>query len=249
MMVGSVISEEVERTVEMAVRDLVCLERINGAYYVNLPLLYPDGSFVTVRIDQTATGVRVSDGGFAYREVEDVAGTKSFKRTANKVAESTGVSVGERTLYLETSGDDLQRAIMDVAESSWRVADHICQRIFDEEDEQLASELNERLIRVFGADKVDEDKSIVGASTNAWEVSAVVAVNGHTAVFQAVSNHANSVYRTSTAFHDLAGLEKPPRLIAVVRDRKALGPRLGLLSPGRVIEESQPDDLFRKAAA
>ncbi|TPN02466.1 MULTISPECIES: hypothetical protein [unclassified Mesorhizobium] len=249
MMVGSVISAEVERTVEETVRDLVRLKRINGGYYVNLPLLYPDGSFVTVRIDQIANGVRVSDAGFAYREVEDLNAAKSFKRTANKVAESTGVTVGDRVLYIEAPIDDIHRAILDVAESSWRVADHICQRIFDEDDEQLANELNERLVRVFGLDKVDEGKTIIGASTNPWEVSAVVAVNGHTAVFQAVSNHANSVYRASTAFHDLAALDKPPRLIAVVRDRGALGSKLGLLSPGRIIEDSQPDELFRKAAA
>ncbi|RWN01051.1 MAG: hypothetical protein EOR86_04145 [Mesorhizobium sp.] len=248
MKLGSVMSEDIERIVRDTARDLVRLERINGAFFLNLPLLYPDGSFVTVRIDQMPNAVRISDAGFAYREAEDVDAARSFKRTANKVAEVTGISVGERTLSLEVPVEDIHRAILDVAESSWRVADHICQRVFDEDEDELSEALNERLIGLFGAPNVSH-APITGASNNEWRVSATVAYQGHKVIFQAVGEHANSVYKASTAFHDIAGLPHAPRLVAVVKSKKAMGSKLSLLAPARVVEEAQPDDLFKKAAA
>ena len=81
-------------------------------------------------------------------------------------------------------------------------------------------------------------------------MSAIVCLSGKSAVFQAVSERAGSVYRTSAAFHDLALLEHPPTLVAVVQSKAALGTKLGLLAQaGRVIEQGQSDDVFRRAAA
>src|SRR5579883_3148471 len=114
-------SDKVERLIQEAVADLVRLERINGSCFVNLPLLYPDGSSVTVKIDQMENGLRVSDAGFAYREIEDVDAARSFKRIANKVAEDAYVSVGDRVIFIDVQASHLDRAIRDVAEVSWRV--------------------------------------------------------------------------------------------------------------------------------
>ena len=81
-------------------------------------------------------------------------------------------------------------------------------------------------------------------------MTAVVTFMASTTAFQAVGNHANSVFRTDAAFDDLAALDVPPKLVAVVKDKKALGTRLALLDrAGRVIDEEQPDDVYRRAAA
>ncbi len=235
--------------VESAVRDLVRMNRVDGSYYVNLPLLYPDGSFVTVRIDRVSRGVRVSDAGFAYREIEDLNAGRSFRRIANDIAEKTGVNVSERQIFVETNTDMIERAICDVAETSWRVVSIISQRIFDKDESELIEELNSRLKTVFGPDRVQEAQKITGMSTTEWSVSAVVSVDDHKAVFQAVSDNANSVFRTSTAFRDISETKKPLRLIAFVRSKEALGSKLSLLAPGRVVEEGQADEFFRRAAA
>ena len=69
-------------------------------------------------------------------------------------------------------------------------------------------------------------------------------------MFHAVSNHPNAVFKTSTAFHDLANLDNAPKLVAVVRDKAALGSRLALLAQaGRVIEGEQPDEVYLRAVA
>ena len=245
-----VLSIEVEQAVRNAVGNLVRHEKVNGRVFINLPMIYPSGSYVTVRIDQAGDRVRVSDGGFAYREAEELdAVSRYFRRTANKTGEQMGVEVGDRALYVDASIDTLHQAICDVAEASWRVADHINFSL-EEDDGELIESLTKRLAAVFGDKNVDSAPTITGASTNPWPVSAIVKLRDHSAVFQAVSgSNANSVYRTSTAFRDLAELDNPPRLIAVVKSKAALGARLSLLEPGRVIEEDQPDDLFVRAAA
>jgi hypothetical protein len=239
-----------DKTVEDAVRELVRTERIDGAVYVNLPMLYPDGSFVTVRVDRGAGGFRVSDAGFAYREVEDIAGPRSFRRTANRIAEANDVVVGERLIYVNATMETLERAICDVADASWRVVDAVAQKAFDEDEVGLSEELSVRLKRVFGDEHVKDGAELVGNSTTTWPVTALVDRHGTAVVFQAVSDNSNSINRASTAFRDLSTLGvRAPKLVAYVRSKQALGSKLSLLAPARVVEEAQSNEYLEKAAA
>jgi hypothetical protein len=250
MMTTGAMGQEVERAVEEIVRDLVRVKRSAGALFVNLPTLYPDGSHVTVRIDQSADGIRVSDAGFAYHEVEDIVGNaRGFRRTANRIAAASGVEVGARAIYVDADIGTLERAIADVSEVSWRIVHTFFERAFEEDEAQLSDELRLRLDAVFGESRVEKSAVLIGASTTEWPVSALVTVEGVRAAFQAVSDNANSINRASTAFRDLAVVEGAPKLIAFVRTKAALGPRLSLLAPGKVIEEAQSDDVFLRAAA
>ncbi|WP_315767564.1 hypothetical protein [Bradyrhizobium sp. SZCCHNR2012] len=239
-----------DRTVEEAARELVRAERINGAVYINLPMLYPDGSFVTVRVDKGAYGFRVSDAGFAYREVEDIAGARSFRRIANRVAEANDVVVGERILYVGTGIENLERAICDVAATAWTIVHSVAEKAFDEDELGLSDELSTRLKRVFGDERVEDGVELVGASTTSWPVTALVKTDGAQVVFQAVSENANSINRASTAFRDLSTLgHRAPKLVAYVRSKKALGSKLALLTPARIVEEAQPNEFLERAAA
>lgn len=243
------ISADAQEAVEAAVRDLVRTRRTNGALYVNLPMLYPDGSFVTVRIDHSAAGVRVSDAGFAYREADDVGAARSFKRTAKGFIDETSVQIGDRLLFSDASIDTLERAICEVAEVSWRVANVISARALEEEDVQLSDELATRLKAIFGDENVEAGAEVVGNSTTVWPVTALVKKDGSPIVFQAVSDHANSINRASTAFRDFSTLDRPPRLVAFVRSKAALGSKLALLAPSRIVEEAQGNDNLARAAA
>jgi hypothetical protein len=133
--------------------------------------------------------------------------------------------------------------------ASWQIADRIYSRAADEDESEIQEYLKDRLSSIFGAEKVDLDQKLIGPSMSEWELSAVVKMPDHLAVFHAVSNHGNSVFRTSAAFHDLALLEKPPTLTSVVRSKPALGPKFGILAQaGNVIEEEQADSVYLKAA-
>jgi hypothetical protein len=134
--------------------------------------------------------------------------------------------------------------------ASWQIADGIYGRVSEQEEREIEEHLSERLISVFGKLSVETGEKIQGSSLNEWEVSAIVKTPQRVAVFHAVSNHMNAIFKTSTAFHDLAGLEKPPALVSVVKSKPALGKKLGLLSQaGHVIEDGQPDEAYQRAAA
>lgn len=243
-------SDDVARTVESVARELVRVQRVNGSSFVNLPLLYPDGSSVTVRIDQVSDGLRVSDNGFAYREAEDVNALRSFGQNRKAIADEFGVEIGGKAIYVDTGVDGLFEAVCDVAAASWQIAARVFSRIADENEEELEQELSERLRKIFGETQVEENKELAGASSVSWPVSAVVSLADHKTVFQAVGEHSNSINRSATAFRDISLLPKAPRLVAVVRDKKALGARASLLTQAsaRIIERANPDDRWRAAA-
>jgi hypothetical protein len=251
-MVPQMTPTEVEVAVRTVACDLVRLQRASGTSFVNLPLLYPDGSAVTVKIDSVAGGMRVSDAGFAYREAEDSGiDRRSFVRTAKRIAEEFAVDLNQTIIYVDTPTDALYGAICDVAAASWQTASRIDSRLPQEDDIGLETELIERLKIVFGEPRVEEGVHLKGISSSDWPVSAVVSLQDHQTVFQAVGDHPNSIYRTATAFHDLSELRRPPRLVAVVNDQLALGPRLTLLTQahGYVIEKGSADDAWLRVAA
>ncbi len=238
-----------DATVKAAVDDLVLLQWKAGSAFVNLPFSYATGSSVTVMISPASGGYRVSDNGFAYREIEGIGKEKSFAKLAPQIMQDSNLQKNTRVIFTDVPFSGLHSAISEVAIASWRVVDRVFSALGNAEEDEIAEYLLERLVKIFGAPNVSPS-SLTGASTSRWELTAVVRLNGQVAAFQAVAIHANSIYRTNAAFDDLSSLDHPPHLIAVVKDKSAFGPRLSLLSrSGRVIEETQPDPVYRRAAA
>ena len=236
-------------TTDDVVRDLVRVRYSSGSMFVNLPMIYPDGSFVTVRIDACKNGFRVSDNGFTYREMDDIGVGRSFRRSANKLTDKFDVRIGDHIIFADTDLDQMNRAICDVAQCSWQLVHRYFDAVFEEEDVRLSDELNVRLIEIFGANNVEQDVTIIGASTTEWKISARVKINSKHAVFQAVSHSPISINTASTAFRDFSTLDNAPTMVSFVKNKSDLGTRLSLLAPSTVIEESQSDEIFRRAAA
>jgi len=244
------LSQRQIEAIEAAARDLVSLNQRADCYYLSGPLIYPDGSSVTDQIAGGAKGILVSDAGFTYRQIEDIGAERSFTRIAKRIAEEENVECGSRIIYADASSEEVHRAICDVSTASWRIAHDVYSRISEQDEVEIAEHLRDRLSKIFGSSHLSSENSIVGSSSSSWEVSAVVEINSAKAVFHAVANYPVSVFRTATAFHDIGSLENPPKLVAVVRNRTEMGPRLSLLSQaGRVIETQQPDAVFLRAAA
>lgn len=243
-------SEQVERSVESVAHELVRIQSVNGSSFINLPLLYPDGSCVTVRVDPVPGGMRVSDNGFAFREAEAADAARSFGQNKKSISEEFGVQFGQRVIFTDTADDGLFEAVCDVAAASWQIAARVFSRLPDDAEVELEEELGLRLKALFGDRKVEEKKEVHGASSVPWPVSALVSFEDHKTVFQAVGDHPNSINRSATAFRDLSLLPKPPRIVAVVRDLKSLGPRASLLTQAsaRIVERVQSDDRWRAAS-
>lgn len=237
--------------IESAVNELVSVQHWNDCSFIRLPIAYPSGSLVTVKVDVCERGrFRVSDGGLGYREVEDVGGEGSFPRTATAIVEEGALAKGAQSIFTEATADQLTRAISDVGLASWQIVTRIYDRLSEEGENDLVEHMTERLEHIFGSSQVKRGVKLTGASTSEWEVSATVRAGKKIVVFQAVGSHGNSVFRANAVFDDLSGLEQPPRLVGVVRSKKGLGSRLGLIArTASIIEEAQADSVYLRAAA
>lgn len=240
----------VAEAVEIAASELVRVSNWGSSSYVNLPLIMPSGSAATVRISLSEKGFRVDDGGFAFRELESIGAERSFPKTAAKYAAYEGLETDRRLIFTYATQNNLVRAICDVGTASFAVADEIYRRLGDEGAAEIEDYLRERLESIFRGIRIESDEEIKGASSHPWKVSAAIHMDSGLIVFQAVGNHPYSVYKASTAFHDLNELPAPPRCIAVVKDKEAMGLNLNVLAQaGRVIQGDQSDDTYRRAVA
>ncbi len=244
------LSPGVAEAVRAAVMDLVRVSHWSSADYVSLPLFMPSGSAASVRVTKRENGFQVDDGGFAFRELEAIGSERSFPRIAAKYASYEGLETDRRLIFTRASTSDLSRAICDVGMASFAVADEVFRRVGDEGVADIEDYLRERLESVFRGARIETDEEIKGASSHGWTMSAAIHLDSGLIVFQAVGKHAYSVYKASTAFHDLSELTNPPRCVAVVKDKEAMGVNLNVLAQaGRVIQGDQSDETYRKAAA
>lgn len=235
---------------EAAAAELVRVSHWGASSYVSLPLFMPSGSAATVRISVSEHGFRVDDGGFAFREIEAIGADRSFPRTAARIASYEGLQTDRRLIFTYATADQLVRAIGDVGAASFAVVDEIYRRVGDEGVVEIEGYLQERLATIFRGMRIEPDEEIRGASAHPWTVSAAIHMDSGLVVFQAVGNHAYSIYKASTAFHDLNELPTPPRCVAVVKDKNALGVNLNVLAQAcRVIQGDQADEVYRSAAA
>lgn len=240
----------VARAAEAAASELVRVSHWGGASYITLPLIMPSGTSATVRISGNGTDFRVDDGGFAYRELEAIGAERSFPKAASKYAAYEELQTDRRLIFTYATEAELVRAICDVGTASHAVVDDVYRRLGDDGAAEIEDYLRERLEAIFVGARVEPEEEIKGASSHTWKMSAAVHLPSGLIVFQAVPNHAYSVYRASTAFRDLSELPNPPKCIAVVKDMRALGDNLNVLAQaGRVIQGDQPDDTYRIAAA
>lgn len=228
---------------------LVSYKFWGDAAFINLPMAYPSGAQVTVRITEAPGGFRVSDAGFAYREIESYGAGRSFGRSVRSVVDAMDLNADRRTIYIDVPPEQVERAIFDVSAASFDVASKIVQNATVEGEAQISDNLLARLDSIFDR-QVDHDGKIVGASATEWEVTAIAKLDGKRAVFQAVPNFPVSVYKASTAFVDIGALGEPPTLVSVVSDKAAMGKHYSILSRvGRVIEVGQDDETYLRAVA
>ncbi|HEX8445827.1 MAG TPA: hypothetical protein VF649_04360 [Sphingomonas sp.] len=237
-------------TVEAAARSLLLVRHDGEVSRVALPIFYPSGAAATVEVAQNGPQFLISDAGLAYREAELIGAENLFNRNAAPVAEQFGIDVGKRGFTVSASVDQLAGAMADVAAASVQVAHRICERVAQRSEAAITAHLYERLVAVFGAQKVVPEAEIAGASSHKWRVSALVHVDGKDMAFEAVSNHHSSVYSSATMFHDLSLLERKPVPVAVVKDKASFGAYLSILSQAaNVIEDTVPNAALERLAA
>ncbi len=243
-----VLDPRVSDAVQSAMAELISCQSWGDSTFVSMPLYYPNGTPVTVKVEPSLRGFRVSDGGMIFRELEQIGAERYFGRNASTFAKEIDGIVLNRSIGLEITLDELAAAIADVADVACRMVSKIMSKVVGLGEAEIAEHLFERLKIVFGEGKVEKDFSIQAPSTKTWEVDAVVHLDGKDAIFHAVSNHHASVYSTSAMFHDIALKDRPPATTAVVRSKEELGPFYNILAQaGNVIEEADANNVYESA--
>jgi len=97
---------------------------------VHLPISYPGGAGVVVRVKEYVAGYYVSDMGYGAREAEEISATLEYKAAAKARARAAGVHFGYTNVcYYDASADQLAGVVQAVAE----VSVSACREVFARE--------------------------------------------------------------------------------------------------------------------
>lgn len=142
-------TRSIQELTDSLIQRMVAVRHWHDASFINLPMVYPSGSFVTVRLTQAAGGVKVSDAGFAYQEADMLGAGRAFVNTAKAVACHYDVQVGSRSIFVDVKPDEVERAIFDVSAASHLVAELIVSRAVEDDEATISDVLRTRLDHLF----------------------------------------------------------------------------------------------------
>ena len=217
-----------------------CEPHAEGVTFVTTPLMMPDGSMVTVFIDETGDCPRVTDYGDTLAMLRMMAPRceelKHIPRLAEEAARVPGVALEKSELAASVSDHrNLAEAVIAVAQASLRVSclAYACR---DPEERSLYRELGD----VLGDAGIRAERSAsrTGASGRQWPVSYVVEDRGSIALIVAVNGGMPAqsgavAEHMALMFEDLRdGATAAPTLVVVFND----------------IEAEWPDDAVRRLA-
>lgn len=235
---------------ESVARQLVNVRHDAGGAYFRVPLLYPSGSSVVIRVEQAGSNFLVSDFGLGQEEAEMLGGGNIFSRHASDIAAAAGVDFDSSAFFvMRVSSKQLAGAIATIANCSKEAVDLTVLKLSELKNNDAADALYDRLVRVFSAQRVVRNASLLGQSTTKWKVTALVHGKSRDAIFEPVSPHHASVFAAATKFHDLAASDRAPSRIAVVESAAAFNTYLGVLSQSaNVIEGKASDEVYQELA-
>jgi len=237
-------------TVDKVARALSEVRHDADASYISLPILYPSGAMVVVRLERhQADHFLVSDAGFGFAEADAMGAGRLFTHSAPAVAARSGIHLDHHAFVVAVRQDRLPGAISVIAACSQEAVQLAAFRLDEKKRTDAADRLCERLFRLFTPANVTRGAEMRGASNTPWTVTALVQIDHHRAVYEPISEHAASVASAMTKFVDLNHLESPPARIAVVRSKAALDTKLALIATAaHVVEEDVSDQTLERLA-
>ncbi|WP_395393114.1 hypothetical protein WBP07_18105 [Novosphingobium sp. BL-8A] len=240
-----------DEAVRKAVGSLVRASTWGASYLVTVPMIYPSGAVVGVKITPEAGGYWVSDFAMGYREAEAIDAQRSFGAHAGKAPERYGVeyTVGHEIRMFATERQ-LTTAIRRVAAASHDAATKAHNSLPEMEAHEIGAVLYQRLRDMFGADHVKGETKIAGASNLDWPFAAEVTLGERRVLFDAVVPHHSSVVFAKSKFSDIRRLGPETHPVAVVESFAKMSKWLPLISQeAEVIEAGVGEDVLRKVVA
>lgn len=225
------------------IQELVAIDMGKSSVMISMPVLYPSGSTVVVKVDSIRNNYFVSDMGLGFQEAEMMGAVIMFKNAARTISDNTGVGFDEHAFFItQASRDQLIGAIISVASCSSEATVITAHKLTEKTQSDNSDILYNRLVSIFDQRRVHRHVEYKGASQTTWDVDLVVNDRETEILFEAVTKHPNSFAATVTKYVDISNLEFPPKRIAVVNNKKDFGTKLEVLSrTADVIESKIPD--------
>ena len=237
--------------VRKAVESLVRVSAWGNAYLISVPLVYPSGTTVGIKVTPSKGGYIVSDSGLGWREAEGYEAQRSFGAHAGRIKEQVGVEyTGQHEFRMFATERQLTSAIRRVSYASHRSAVKAFHSLPEACEQEIGAALFQRLRDTFGQANVAGDLKLAGASNIEWPFAAQVLQGKRRVVFDVVSPQWTSVVAAKSKFSDVRHLGPNVVPVAVVDSIDAMGKWLPLISQeAEVIEDDVGADELRRVVA
>lgn len=217
---------------------------------LSVPVLYPSGAGAAVEITMNGGKCFVSDIAHGQAEAEMHGASAFYSDAARKCAKRFGVDYDGMSIFaVWASIDNIEAAIMSVANASVSAASTAIFKALEEKDKKRNQELFDKVARIFGRSDVSKEEEIAGQH-EIWPAHNVVTLpTGGKAVFEFVSSHPNSISSKFTMFSDLSKSSNRYALNSVVKSLEKFGGKgLMLQDVSNVMVLGANDDEYRKRA-
>lgn len=237
--------------VRKAVAGLVRASAWGNAYLISVPLVYPSGTTVGVKIVPSQGGYYVTDAGLGFREAEGYEAQRSFGSHAGRIKDRVGVEyTTDHELRMFAMERQLTAAIRRVSYASHRAAMKAFNSLPDACEQEIGAVLYQRLRDTFGEDNVEGEQKLAGGSNIEWPFAAQVVQGKRRVLFDVVSPQWTSVVAAKSKFSDVRHLGRNTIPVAVVDSIDAMGKWLPLISQeAEVIEGDVDADELRRVVA
>ncbi len=199
----------------------------HGSVFVATSVSYPNGTGVSVRIDQGRNGLTVSDDGYAEVIAEDMGVVPALYRVASKVAERAGVTYDAGSFYVkDVDRNLLPAAIASVANASSKAMERTIATLEQPRLKRSRELFDKRLREAFGIE-VAFDVDFRGSTGKQWEFSAgIVSERGFSRLFELVSPSSQGVAFANMKISDVRLIVDPPTITAALIDYDKTEPAL-----------------------
>lgn len=182
----------------------------DGAY-IATSSTYPSGAYVTVRVTYDGRQCFVSDMGYAAHEAEMLGATpQQFSYRARQVADEFGIGFDNNSFFVvEVPLDRIEGAARTIATASLKAAVIVESLMAQQADDNDKLLLIDRLRHAFGADRVDTEVEVVGASGHKWVITGRAIGFSRPVYFDCGRRNHTSVVNIYSKFNDLKRLDVP----------------------------------------
>lgn len=168
------------KDLEAACRALVKVEKSSLGYEVQLPVIYPNGDFVTVVVAPNGDRFDVHDAGFAAMTLANhaVRMTAKLRARIDNLSKHYGCEFANDRMTRFASADELPLAVAVVANASRTIADQLLQA-HTQSVVSFRQTVIERVKEFVGKDRVRENELVVGNSGTEYHIGAAVLDRRH----------------------------------------------------------------------